>query len=66
LTEHIVAPRHRPLGGVPPYDACVPLDYGETAFSGAIRCAIEPAGITCTDTSTNHFFRLSRESYELG
>jgi Family of unknown function (DUF6636) len=42
------------------------LDYGETAFSGAIRCAIEPAGITCTDTSTGHFFRLSRESYELG
>jgi hypothetical protein len=42
------------------------LDYGETAFSGAIRCSIEPAGITCTDTSTGHFFRLSRESYELG
>jgi hypothetical protein len=42
------------------------LDYGETAFSGAIRCTIEPAGITCTDTSTSHFFRLSRESYELG
>jgi hypothetical protein len=42
------------------------LDYGETAFSGAIRCPIEPAGITCTDTSTGHFFRLSRESYELG
>jgi hypothetical protein len=42
------------------------LDYGETAFSGAIRCSNEPAGITCTDTSTGHFFRLSRESYELG
>jgi hypothetical protein len=41
-------------------------DDGETAFSGAIRCAIESARITCTDTSTGHFFRLSRESYELG
>jgi hypothetical protein len=42
------------------------LDYGETAFSGAIRCSIEQAGIICNDTSTGHFFRLSRESYELG
>jgi hypothetical protein len=41
------------------------LDYDETAFSGAIRCSIEPAGVTCTDTTTNHFFRVSRESYEL-
>lgn len=42
------------------------LDYSETAFSGAIRCSIESAGVTCTDTTTGHFFQLSRESYELG
>lgn len=41
------------------------LDYGETAFSGSIRCPVEPTGITCTDTTTGHFFRISRESYEL-
>jgi hypothetical protein len=41
------------------------LDYGETAFSGAIRCPVEPAGVTCTDTTTGHFFRISTESYEL-
>lgn len=42
------------------------LDYGETAFSGAIRCGIEETGVTCTDNSTGHFFRLSTGSYQLG
>lgn len=42
------------------------LDYGETAFSGAIRCGIETTGVTCTDTSTGHFFHISRDSYRLG
>jgi hypothetical protein len=41
------------------------LEDGETAFSGAIRCQIEVAAITCTDTTTGHFFRVSRQSYEL-
>jgi hypothetical protein len=41
------------------------LDYGQTDSIGAITCNSEPTGITCTDTSTGHFFRVSRESYQL-
>jgi hypothetical protein len=41
------------------------LDYDQTAFSGGIRCSIQAAGVTCTDTTTGHFFRISKESYEL-
>jgi hypothetical protein len=33
---------------------------------GAITCDSEPSGVTCTNSSTGHFFRVSRESYELG
>jgi hypothetical protein len=33
---------------------------------GVITCDSEPAGMTCTDSSTGHFFRVSRESYQLG
>jgi hypothetical protein len=42
------------------------LDYGQTRSVGAITCDSEPAGVTCTDGSTGHFFRVSRESYQLG
>ncbi|MGX9789668.1 DUF6636 domain-containing protein [Mycobacterium sp. MMS18-G62] len=42
------------------------LDYGQTKSSGVMTCASEPSGVTCTDTSTGHFFRVSRDSYELG
>jgi hypothetical protein len=42
------------------------LDYGQSLTVGAITCGSEPAGVTCTDSSTGHFFRVSRESYELG
>jgi hypothetical protein len=42
------------------------LDYGQTHRVGSITCASEPSGVTCTDTSTGHFFRVSRESYQLG
>jgi hypothetical protein len=42
------------------------LDYGQTRSVGAITCDSEPSGMTCTDGSTGHFFRVSRESYELG
>jgi hypothetical protein len=42
------------------------LEYGQTRSVGAITCDSEPSGITCTDTSTGHFFRLSRDSYDLG
>jgi hypothetical protein len=43
-----------------------PLDYGQTRSLGAITCDSEPSGVTCTDSSTGHFFRVSQESYQLG
>jgi len=42
------------------------LDYGQKYSRGAITCESEPSGVTCTDNATGHFFRISRESYELG
>ncbi len=42
------------------------LDYGQTRSLGALTCDSEPAGMTCTDTSSGHFFRVSRDSYQLG
>jgi hypothetical protein len=42
------------------------LDYGKTYSVGVMSCDSEPAGVTCTDGSTGHFFRVSRESYEVG
>ena len=42
------------------------LDYGQTYSRGAITCGSEPSGVTCTDTATGHYFRVSRENYELG
>ena len=42
------------------------LAYGQTHTVGTITCDSEPAGITCTDSSTGHFFRVFNESYELG
>ena len=42
------------------------LGYGQTHTVGAITCDSEPSGVTCTDSSTGHFFQVSRESYQLG
>jgi len=42
------------------------LDYGQKRTVGAITCDSEPSGVTCTNTNTGHFFRVSRESYQLG
>jgi hypothetical protein len=42
------------------------LNYGETLANGTITCKSEEAGITCTDVGTGHFFRIARESYQLG
>ena len=42
------------------------LDYGQRRSLGAITCASEPSGISCTDSGTGHFFRLAQQSYELG
>ena len=44
-----------------------PMLVGAQApHGGVIACSSEQSAITCTDTSTGHFFRVSRESYELG
>lgn len=42
------------------------LDYGKTQSVGSITCDSEAAGVTCTDSSTGHFFRISRDSYQVG
>ena len=42
------------------------LDYGQTRTLGVFTCDSEPSGIRCTNSNTGHFFRLSRESYEVG
>ena len=42
------------------------LDYGQTLSVGTITCDSETSGVTCTDASTGHFFRVARESYQLG
>jgi hypothetical protein len=42
------------------------LAYGQTRSAGTITCTSEPSGVRCADRSTEHFFRVSRESYELG
>jgi len=41
------------------------LNYGQTLSSGPITCDSESAGMTCTDNSTGHFFRVSSGSYQL-
>jgi hypothetical protein len=42
------------------------LEYGQTRSAGTITCDSEPSGMTCTDSTAGHFFRVSGESYQLG
>jgi hypothetical protein len=42
------------------------LDFGQTRSVGTITCDSEKSGVTCTDTATHRFFRVSPESYDLG
>ena len=42
------------------------LDYGQTKSAGTLSCDSEPSGVKCTDSSTGHYFRVSRDSYDLG
>jgi len=42
------------------------LDYGQTRSVGTLSCDSEPSGVTCTDSSTGHFFRVSSDSLQLG
>ena len=50
-------------GGVGPWPT---LKYGTSASFGVITCDSEPSAVTCTDTSSGHYFRVSRDSYEFG
>jgi hypothetical protein len=50
----------------PGYATLPTLSYGQSHTMGEITCASEPSDVTCTDASTGHFFRVSRESYQLG
>jgi hypothetical protein len=43
-----------------------PVNYDQPLSAGAIACSSEQAAVKCTDVSTGHFFRVSKESYELG
>ena len=43
-----------------------PVNYDQPLSAGAIACKSEQAAVNCTDVSTGHFFRVSKESYELG
>jgi hypothetical protein len=52
--------------GNAPADPARTLDYGQTHSVGAMTCESEPSGMTCTDTSSGHYFRVSQESYEGG
>jgi hypothetical protein len=42
------------------------FNNGQSWSVGTITCDIAPPGVTCTDSSTGHFLRLSRDSYQLG
>ena len=41
------------------------LPYGNSWSVNPLTCASEPTGMTCTDRLTGHYFRVSRDSYEL-
>ena len=43
-----------------------PESSDQPVSTGAITCNSEQSAMRCTDASTGHFFRVSRESYELG
>ncbi|MCV7195922.1 DUF6636 domain-containing protein [Mycobacterium angelicum] len=42
------------------------LNYGQTASAGTITCVSEMSGMKCTDSSSGHFFRVSKDAYQLG
>lgn len=50
-------------GGVGPWETA---DDGQSTSLGPITCISEASRMTCTDTDSGHFFRVSREAYQLG
>ncbi len=41
------------------------LEYGNSKTVGTLTCDSEPSSVTCTDSSSGHFFRISRDFYQL-
>lgn len=54
------------VGGNLMYPPMQTLEYGQAISLGAITCASEPSTMTCTDTTSGRFFRVSPDSYQLG
>jgi hypothetical protein len=42
------------------------LEYGQTRSAGTITCESEATGMTCTDTSSGHYFHMARGANEIG
>lgn len=42
------------------------LAYGQSQTLGGITCDSTPIAVICTDTASQHFFRISRDAYEVG
>jgi uncharacterized protein DUF6636 len=53
-------------GSIPRNRALDTLAYGQTRAVGTLTRDSETSGVTCTDSGTGHFFRVSHESYQLG
>ena len=47
-------------------DAWETADDGQSTSLGPITCVSEISRMTCTDTDSGHFFRVSPDSYQLG
>ena len=41
------------------------LAYGQSMWEGSIRCDSTKDGVICTNTATNHGFRLRKVSWEI-
>ncbi|AYE96540.1 hypothetical protein C0J29_18815 [Mycobacterium paragordonae] len=42
------------------------LNYGQTASAGTLSCISEQSGVKCTDSSSGHYFEVSRDAFKLG
>jgi hypothetical protein len=42
------------------------LNYGQKISAGTLTCASEESGMKCTDSGTGHYFRVSKDSFDLG
>jgi hypothetical protein len=42
------------------------LGYGQSLAAGKITCDSQSTGMTCSDATTGHYFRVARDSYDMG